>query len=361
MTLQTLTVPSVGPPGPQGPQGVPGPPGTPGPQGPGGVGPQGQPGPQGPQGIAGPNGSTGPAGPIGPQGVPGPTGLTGNTGPPGPTGPAGPQGFTGPQGPAGVGAPSGQVRFVFVSATQTQLAPFNGCVMQIAGAFYRVSTPIIATVSNTFLEGVGGKSLAASTSYYVYLFNNAGTLTLDFSATGHATDTTAGNEGIEIKSGDNSRSLVGMVRVNPSAQFQDDTGARFVASWFNRRKKFIAFGASNANGNSTTTAPWQWGSQAVSWQGETNEAFYSSMNGVTGGGPGQGWIAIFSTDGAASTQRGGNVFTNAIDTYATGLTAFAMWAQTADGYLQFGMGYGLASSNYYLNLYNNYFNGSVQS
>ena len=78
MSLQTLTVPSVGPPGPPGPPGPAGAPGVQGPMGPGGTGPQGEPGPAGPQGIKGdigPVGPVGPIGPIGPQGVPGPPGT----------------------------------------------------------------------------------------------------------------------------------------------------------------------------------------------------------------------------------------------------------------------------------------------
>jgi hypothetical protein len=50
MSLQTLTVPQVGPPGPPGPPGAQGVQGVPGPQGPGGTGQQGEPGPPGPAG-----------------------------------------------------------------------------------------------------------------------------------------------------------------------------------------------------------------------------------------------------------------------------------------------------------------------
>jgi hypothetical protein len=59
-------------------------------------------------------------------------------------------------------------------------------------------------------------------------------LTADFSTTGHSPSGTAGNVGTEIKNGDDTRSLIGMVRTNSSAQFQDDPQNRFVLNWFNR-------------------------------------------------------------------------------------------------------------------------------
>lgn len=131
-------------------------------------------------------------------------------------------------------------RLSFVSATQIKFAPFNGGSIKIAGALYAIpSAGIAAANTSVYVNGVAGQNLAAATLYYVYLFNNAGTLTIDFSTTGHATDSAAGNLGVEIKSGDNSRTLVGMVYANASAQFEDDGVWRGVASWFNRRPKLL--------------------------------------------------------------------------------------------------------------------------
>jgi hypothetical protein len=128
----------------------------------------------------------------------------------------------------------------YVSATQIKFAPYKGASVQIAGTIYAIPAAGI-TAANTavLINGVSG-NLAASTTYYVYLANISSTLTVDFSTTGHSTDTTAGNVGIEIKTGDNTRSLIGMIRTNTSSQFFDDNVSNFgVATWFNKRKRIL--------------------------------------------------------------------------------------------------------------------------
>jgi hypothetical protein len=55
---------------------------------------------------------------------------------------------------------------------------------------------------------------------------------LEVSTTGHATSPTTG---VEIKSGDSTRTLVGMVYTTAASVFADSLSQRFVASWFNRR------------------------------------------------------------------------------------------------------------------------------
>jgi len=145
-------------------------------------------------------------------------------------------------------------RLSYVGATQIKLAPFNGGSVKIAGLLYAIpSAGITAANTSVYVNGVAGQNLAASTLYYVYLFNNAGTLTIDFSTTGHATDTATGNVGVEIKSGDNSRTLIGMIYTNGSSQFSDTQQFRGVASWFNRRlRALVGINTSNAQTSSTT-------------------------------------------------------------------------------------------------------------
>lgn len=78
--------------------------------------------------------------------------------------------------------------------------------------------------------------LTAGTLYYIYALSTAGVVTsLEASATGHSTSATAGNVGTEIKTGDDTRSLVGMARAVTGPAFADTLAQRFVASWFNRR------------------------------------------------------------------------------------------------------------------------------
>jgi len=83
------------------------------------------------------------------------------------------------------------------------------------------------------LNGVAAQSLVLNTLYYVYAFNNSGTITADFSTTAYAIDSTAGNIGTVIKNGTSSRSLIGMIRTNASAQYASSATQRFIRSWFN--------------------------------------------------------------------------------------------------------------------------------
>jgi hypothetical protein len=132
-------------------------------------------------------------------------------------------------------APSG--RLSYVTASAIKYVPFNGNQIKISGVVYAVPATGIVGCANTgvFVNGTAAQNLAASTLYYVYAFVNSGTLTCDFSTTSHVTSSTAGNVGTEIETGNDSRSLIGMIQTNSSSQFVDSLTQRFVRSWFNRQ------------------------------------------------------------------------------------------------------------------------------
>jgi hypothetical protein len=155
----------------------------------------------------------------------------------------------------------GQCLLSAVSSTQIKLIPYNGCFIQIAGKIYAIpSGGITAANTSVFVNGTSGQNLAANTLYYVYLFNNSGTLTIDFSTTGHATDSTAGNVGVEIESGNNSSTLVG------SAPYVG------VLSWFNRRLLECwndSGGSANTTSTSFTELNTAWRIQFLSWAADS--------------------------------------------------------------------------------------------
>jgi len=74
--------------------------------------------------------------------------------------------------------------------------------------------------------------LSAGTTYFIYAFMSGGTMTLEASTTAHIPDTTTG---IEIKTGDATRTLVGMARPGAGPVWVDTPAQRFVVSYFNRR------------------------------------------------------------------------------------------------------------------------------
>lgn len=132
----------------------------------------------------------------------------------------------------------GQCRLSVVSATSLKLSPYNGNSLIINGSPKQVPAAGI-TISNA--------GLAASTLYYVYAFMSAGVMTLELSTTGHATGTT----GIEQKTGDATRSLVGMVYTTASTQFADNQAQRLCINWFNRR---AIYGNQGFAANRSTTS-----------------------------------------------------------------------------------------------------------
>jgi hypothetical protein len=128
-------------------------------------------------------------------------------------------------------------RLGYVSATSIRLDPQDGKMIWVytgASGWTRrsvSSSGVTAANTNTYVDGVAGQTLSTiGATYYVYLFDNSGTLTLDFSTTAPAVDATSG---LKIKTGDATRLLVGMARVqNGSSQF---VTPGLVLSWYKRR------------------------------------------------------------------------------------------------------------------------------
>jgi hypothetical protein len=71
----------------------------------------------------------------------------------------------------------------------------------------------------------------ANTFYYIYAHMNGSTMALEYSTTTHATDVT----GIQIKSGDSTRTLVGAAYCLTAGTWTNTTNQLFVLSWFNRQ------------------------------------------------------------------------------------------------------------------------------
>lgn len=117
---------------------------------------------------------------------------------------------------------AGECRLAYTNATTLTLSRHNGRFITISGQ--KVEIPSAGVTVDT-------TGLSSSTVYFVYAYVSGGNLTLELSATGHATDSTTG--GVEVKAGDGTRTLVGMARTNGSTQFVNSATQRFVRSWFN--------------------------------------------------------------------------------------------------------------------------------
>jgi hypothetical protein len=118
----------------------------------------------------------------------------------------------------------GQCRLVLDGAN-LRLNPFDGNRILINGKSYAIPSAGVA---------LGSGGLAASTTYYIYVFDNSGTLTLEASTTAYAVDS---NTGVTVKNGDTTRTLVGMARTSGGTAWVDSATQRFVLSWFNKRQR----------------------------------------------------------------------------------------------------------------------------
>jgi len=117
----------------------------------------------------------------------------------------------------------GQCRLDKVGANLV-LTPKNGNRLIVNG--------VSCTVPNAGVS-LAPTGLSATTLYYIYAVATAGAVTsLEASATGHSKDATTG---VEIKTGDATRTLVGMAYCKTAATFADTDAQRFVVSYFNRR------------------------------------------------------------------------------------------------------------------------------
>ena len=115
----------------------------------------------------------------------------------------------------------GQCKLSVVSATSLRLIPLNGNNVIVNGIPLQIPSGGVA-VSNS--------GLAASTVYYVYLAGSTASPSLVFSTTGHAT----GANGVEVMTGDATRTLVGMIYTTAGGQFFTTTNVVACINWFNR-------------------------------------------------------------------------------------------------------------------------------
>lgn len=131
------------------------------------------------------------------------------------------------------------------SGANLQLNPKNGNLLTINGIAEKIpSTPPTLTPAG----------LPATTLEYIYAWMNGAAMTLEASTTGHSTDATTG---MEIKTGDATRTLVGMAYVKTAATFADNASQRFTRSWFNDPGAFtsVVLGANTAQSNTSYAEP----------------------------------------------------------------------------------------------------------
>lgn len=148
-----------------------------------------------------------------------------------------------------VRAAPGQCRLVVDSPSQISLNRYNGAYvpLKIDGVWKARLIPATPPA----LSNVG---LTAGDLRYIYGFDNGGSFELESSATGHSTDS---DFGIEVKTGDPTRTLFGMLRAGAGSPgtFIDSDAQRFLLNWFNRRNLDLVgtFSADRATNSTSFT------------------------------------------------------------------------------------------------------------
>lgn len=100
---------------------------------------------------------------------------------------------------------------------------------------YDGASLIINGVLRSFTPGTPSLSpsgLTPGTNYYIYAYWDGTEVKLEASTTGHSTHT----DGVEIKTGDATRTLVGLARCVTGPAWADSLTQRLILNWFNRRQ-----------------------------------------------------------------------------------------------------------------------------
>ena len=131
------------------------------------------------------------------------------------------------------------------SGANLLLSPYQGNGLTINGVVQKIPSAGV-----TLAPG----ALSIGTTYYIYAYMVSTVMTLEAVTTGHSTDTATG---VEIKTGDVTRTLVGMARPITGPAWQDTLNQRFVVSWFNARPTSLssAFTATRSYSSATYGEP----------------------------------------------------------------------------------------------------------
>jgi hypothetical protein len=138
---------------------------------------------------------------------------------------------------------SGLVRLA-VSSTSELVTGNTANIAGVVGTTEANGNFVVTVIDGTHID------LQGSAFAHTYVSGGAVSgLVLEGSTTAHVT----GANGVEVKSGDASRTLVGAAFMDTGPAFADSDGKRFVLSWFNRRGKRSREAFSVARTTSSTT------------------------------------------------------------------------------------------------------------
>lgn len=182
----------------------------------------------------------------------------------------------------------GQCRLSAASATSLKLSPYGGNKLIINGVSQTIPSNGVS-VSNA--------GLAGSTLYYVYAAMNSGAMVLNIVTTSHVT----APNGVEVKIGDATQTLVGMILTNSSSQFVDTALSRAVLNWFNRRTLVATSSTGSASFNNSGLAEITTAARNgfLCWADEVCTFSFAGLASNSSSGAGATVLAVGVLDGAS--------------------------------------------------------------
>lgn len=218
------------------------------------------------------------------------------------------------------------VRLEYVNATTLKLFPRFGGGLPI----WEGSRVVFRLVPGGGFEpalSVGG--LTANAIYFIYAYWNGTAVALEASTTGAIS---SGNiVGFPTKSGDFTRTLVGMARVNASTQFQDTDARRYVISWWNRQPKrlYSQLSADTAfTGSGFAPLSSSLNVEFLAFAGQAiNVDFNASFHANSTSSEGSFTMAFTNASAAVTNGRGSNIAVN----FTTQVTSAATLIVSTDG------------------------------
>nr|QIG67159.1 hypothetical protein EVB34_054 [Rhizobium phage RHph_TM26] len=191
--------------------------------------------------------------------------------------------------------------------------------------------PVVVPQAGVTLAPAG---FTAGTLYYAYAAVVSGNVVLEGSTSAYAIDATTGQA---LKSGDASRTLVGMFRTIAGPVFSDTIKQRFVRSWFNDPglKLLSSFSANRATTSvSTVELNSEIRCEMLLWAGEKVDATLvgSAINGATLGRNN----SLIGVDGIGTVVSGTQSIMTSIDTVP--FTAQTLQEGLSEGYHYVTMG-----------------------
>lgn len=162
-----------------------------------------------------------------------------------------------------------QCRLVF-SSPNVVLMPVDGDKLSINGTIRAIPGAGVSLAPT---------GLTPSTLYYVYAYWTGSAIALEASTTGYSISSSGSTKWQAVKTGDATRALVGMVRPVTGPAFTDVEYQRFVASYYNRRRREVRNWLTSAVSKTATSAS-ELNSGAriefICWAGESLQASLTS-------------------------------------------------------------------------------------